>query len=554
MSVTETSGRTLLDEVELGSASGRSLTMVGETSTTTRGWDRIHDDARRLAASLRALGVGPGAGVAVVGSTSFEVVTTVQATWLAGGVLTILPVPGHVGSRRSFPEHTRRLVASTDSALVLAHAPVVEELGEALDRPVVELERLVTDGGSRSADGFDPAPVRPDDPALLQFTSGSTTDPKGVVLTHANIVANTRGIIDATEIDPDRDRGVSWLPLYHDMGFIGFLCVPMVSGGDVLLAPTDHFVGRPRRWLEWISEFRATVSGGPNFAYTLAQMVASSGPDLDLSSWRIAFNGAEPIDTASFGQFFDALAPYGMSPRASYCAYGLAEATVAVTLPRPGTGLLVDRIDRATLAAEGVARPATGSGTSELAVLGRPVGDLEVTVVDPGTGTELPARCAGEIRVRGSSVMSGYHRAPDATAAALRDGWLHTGDIGYWTDDGLVVCGRAKETIIVGGRNILPQDIERAALAAVGLEHGLAAAFPHEPDRLGETFVVVVEARHGSRPNPEAEVTAAVREEVGATPAEVVMVRPGRIPRTSSGKVQRDRCRQMYLDRTLATP
>ena len=336
------------------------------------------------------------------------------------------------------------------------------------------LDDLVGDAGRFAVPTVDPESL-----AILQFTSGSTADPKGVMLPHRCVTANIDAILRGAAFDIDRERVASWLPLYHDMGLIGLLGVPMTTGVDLVLAGPQDFLAAPGRWLDWMSTFGCTVTGGPNFSYALAARALQRSGDLDLRAWRLALNGAEPIDPDSVEAFLGAGAPFGLGAGTAFCVYGMAEATLAITFPEPGAGMTVDTVDRRVLETDSYAAPsdADRAGARRLPLLGRVLDGLELRVVDPDTGAGRHDREVGEVELRGASITPGYFRNPEATAASFRDGWLRTGDLGYVVDGELVICGRRKDVIIVGGRNVFPEDIERAAAGVDGVRAGNVIAF-----------------------------------------------------------------------------
>jgi fatty-acyl-CoA synthase len=272
---------------------------------------------------------------------------------------------------------------------------------------------------------------------------------------------------------------------------------------------------------------------------------------LDLSSWRIALNGAEPIDPRTVESFSAAAAPFGFDPRAVFCAFGMAEVGIGATFPPVGRGLRTDRVDRVVLEEKGVAEPAEADAASSrrLPMLGFPVPGLEVRVCD-ASGDDLPDRRVGEVELRGTSVTPGYYKRPDATEAVFHDGWLRTGDLGYLVDGELVLCGRIKDVIIVGGRNVFPEDIERALAEVDGVRAGNVIAFGIEAHGK-EGVVVVAESKADDLPSLRKTVAARVREAVGLPPKDVVLVAPGSLPKTSSGKLQRSLCKLRYLGAEL---
>jgi fatty-acyl-CoA synthase len=378
-----------------------------------------------------------------------------------------------------------------------------------------------------------------------------------VMLPHRMICHNLDAMAEAATLDPDGDVLVSWLPLYHDMGLIGLLGEPMTRGLDLVLAAPQDFLASPGRWMTWMSTYRGTVTAGPNFSYALAtRSLRRLAPHtLDLSRWRIALNGAEPVDASAVEAFVDAAMPQGLDPRSVFTVFGMAEATLAVTFPPPRSGLTVDAVDRDILEHERLAVPVEVAGAApgrvrRLARLGRAIPGLQIRIVDPETGDVMREREAGELEIRGNSVTPGYYKKPAATQAALHDGWLRTGDLGYIADGDLVVCGRLKDVIIVGGRNVFPEDVERAVGEVDGVRAGNVIAFGVERRSGREGIVVVAETRDADVLTVRAAVANRVRDAVGLPP-EVVLVTPGTLPKTSSGKLQRSLCRFRYLGEDL---
>ncbi|MEV0720957.1 AMP-binding protein, partial [Asanoa sp. NPDC050611] len=337
-----------------------------EVAGTAVPWTDVHRQARLVAGRLAARGVRPGDRVALLGDTDVDLVTAIQATWLAGAAVTVLPQPA------TDPAHLRRILGDARPRLVLTASP---------DRlPVADLANLADLAATGPATGPLPDPPDPGDLAILQYTSGSTRAPRGVPVKHAHLAANIDAIRAATDHDRIHRRTVSWLPLYHDMGLVGVLCTMMACGCDLVLVPTAEFAARPLAWLDQLAATRATMTAAPNFAWGLAARLLAATPTLDLSAVRVAVSGGEPIDPTTMTRFLAAAARHGFDPGALVCAYGLAEATLAVTMTRPGTGLRTDVVDPAGLERHSVAVPADGG--RPLTRLGRPVAGTRVRIVN----------------------------------------------------------------------------------------------------------------------------------------------------------------------------
>jgi fatty-acyl-CoA synthase len=468
----------------------------------------------------------------------------------AGGVPVPLYPPTTPGSLDGYLATARQIVAAACASHLVAGGSSVGMLAPLADGPprpaILDYARL--DGDAEHA----PAPpTDPDTVALLQFTSGSTEQPKGVVLTYRNIAANCRAImVDGLRVRAG-DRGVSWLPLFHDMGLIGFVLAPILHRQPVTLLPPRAFVRNPAIWLKTISRHRGTVTFAPNFAYALAARRLHEGElaALDLSCLRVAGCGAEPIQAETLRAFARRFAAAGFRAEAFRPSYGLAESTLAVSL---GRGIPVDRIDRAALA-EGRAEPVADGCALELVGCGRPFPGHALRIVDPATGRALPERSVGEILVRGPSVMARYVGDTAATAEARVGPWLRTGDLGYLADRQLFVCGRRKDLIVVSGRKYAPQDVEWAAGEVDGVRAGSLVAFALPADG-GERERVVVVAevrRRAAADQVTADIRRAVHRALALPVDQVVLVEPGALPKTSSGKLRRASTRALYLSGAL---
>ncbi|GAB2936817.1 fatty acyl-AMP ligase [Rhodococcus aerolatus] len=510
-----------------------------------RTWAEIHETARRVAGALAEAGVGPGDAVTVLAGSPAEIAPSVQAAWMRGASVTMLHQPTPRTDLGHWAAETMTTLEMVEAKVVLLGTPFEPVLEVLRERGVTVLEMTAVTGGTP----VEPLDVDEDATALLQLTSGSTGSPKAVRITHRNLQANLEGIVAAGEIDPTTDVGISWLPLFHDMGMVGFLTVPMATGIEVVLVTPLDFLRSPLLWLELISKYRGSLTAAPNFAYAvvakrLARAQYAEG-ELDLSSVKWALNGAEPIDPAASLAFVEAGAPYGLRPEAMMPAYGMAETTLAVSFQSLHEPVRVDTVDADQLENHARAEPATdGAATRGFPTLGVPLPGLEARVVDE-QGTVLDRRGVGTIQLRGEAVTPGYLTVDGPRDTQDAEGWLDTGDRGYLTDDGeVVVCGRVKDVIIMGGRNIFPTDIERAAGVVDGVRAGNVVAVRLDADaERRESFAVVVESGKADDPAEvdriRKEVTAAVVDAVAARPRTVTVLAPGSLPKTPSGKLRR---------------
>ena len=541
--------RPLPERLSASAVADKGITFISGDDATHVPYDQLHAEALAMAAGLQDRGIGVGAHVALLGPTTRELVTAIRAIWMAGATLVVLPLPMRLASIEAFVDQTRRRIQHADVSLVLVDADLAPFIEATPDDPSFVLLGDL----AGNADAFRPVDVGPADLGVLQFTSGSTDDPKGVMLPHETIAANLDAITEAAELADD-DVMVSWLPLYHDMGLVGFCMLPMAEAVDLVLGAPQDFMSRPVRWMEWISEHRGTVTAGPNFSWVLATRALHRAEGLDLGSLRIGLNGAEPVDPVSVRALVAAGERHGLRSGAVYPAFGMAEVVIGAAFPVPLSGLRTDPVDRVTLESERYAAPGdpTDDRTRELAILGFPVPGMAFRIVDPDTGAILDNRAVGELEISGSSVTPGYYKRPDANAELFHDGWLRTGDLAYLVEGELVVCGRIKDVIIVGGRNVFPEEIERAVGGVDGVRAGNVIAFGVEGRSGKEELVVVAETREDEVIDLRTAVAQQVRSTVGVPPKDVVFVPPGTVPKTSSGKLQRAACKQRYVADDLA--
>ncbi len=524
-----------------------------------RTWAEVHAEARRIAGGLVAGGFERGGAVAVLAAAPVLIAPTVQAVWLAGGSVTMLHQPTPRTDLAEWAEDTVRVLGMIGSDLVL--------LGEPFDQlaPVLEQKgigfKLVTE--LAAAEPLEDVVTTDEgDTALLQLTSGSTADPKAVRITYGNLYSNVKAMVERAEFDFDVDVMVSWLPTFHDMGMVGFLTVPMTFGVELVKITPVEFLSGPLIWPELITKYNGTTTAAPNFAYAIVgrRMARVDEDDAyDLSKLRIALNGAEPIDETAVQTFVDAGARFKMPAECVFPAYGMAEATLAVSFAPLFTGLTLDVVEADALEAENRAVPVPEGdprrGTDSVrsfALLGRPLDGLEAEIVDEA-GSPLGERQVGEIRLRGEAVTPGYLTMDGPLATQDDEGWLNTGDLGYLVDGQIVICGRRKDVIIMGGRNLYPTDIERAAISVDGVRAGNAVAVRLDAGSRRERFAVVVESKLAGDAEAEKnlmkQVSARVRDAVDMRPYAVVVLPAGSLPKTPSGKVKRAATAQQFADK-----
>jgi fatty-acyl-CoA synthase len=497
----------------------------------------VYRRARGAAAALASLGVRPGDRIAIVLPTGIDFMDAFFGTMLAGAVPVPFYPPVRLARLDEFHARTARLLRTSGARLVLTDGRVRRLLGQAAARARPELG--VRDMAGLPRDGELELVAGPSDLALIQFSSGTTVEPKAVALTHANVLANVAAI-DAylVEDGPLRHRGVSWLPLYHDMGLIGCLFLALYHPGPLMLLPPEVFLARPALWLRAIARSRATITVAPNFAFGLcAKRIRDEELEgMDLSSLRLVLNGAEPIAPAALRRFCERFARFGFDERALMPVYGLSEASLAVTFSPPGRG-------PRTVRKQG----------RELASVGAPVAGVEVCVRDEA-GREVPNGEIGRIHLRGPAVMTGYFQNGAATAEAVREGWLDSGDLGFVDDGELVISGRAKDVIVLRGANHAPQEFEDALEGLAGVRSGCAVAvgFVREGSD-GEELALLVEVERGKSLDPDA-VRARVVELTGIRPELVKLLEPGTLPRTSSGKLRRAEALRQLANGELRPP
>ena len=527
----------------------------------------------RIAGALRARGLAPGDRVGLILHDAQQFIGSFFGAMVAGLIpVPIAPPPVRFGQDENFLRHITPVLRKAQPRLLLTDGDLATLLNEQRHgaAPIcdwVAVEALLDETHPHAlgaATAGAEARIAPHDTAFLQFTSGSTSQPRGVRVTHANLIANLQAISEhGLRATPD-DYCVSWLPLNHDMGLIGKVLVPLYAGmRGVLLMPTALFLKRPLAWLQAISRHRATITFAPSFAYNLCVARAAARPmaDLDLSTLRIAGCGAEPVRCEVLSTFAQRFAPHGFRAQAFLPCYGLAEHTLAATFAPVGGGLRADRVAVRALA-EGRAEPMPEAGpavasTLQIANCGRAFPGHEVEIVDDG-GAALGERQVGHILLRGPSVAKGYFEDEAGTASAWSGGWLRTGDLGYLAGGDLHVCGRAKDLIIVHGRNYHPQDIEWEAsqMQTVGRQ-GNVVAFGVEDAVAGRERVIIAaetKVAGDGREQLQHSIRSRLMEALALAVDQVLLLPPHSLPKTSSGKLQRTLARDLFLAGKLGEP
>jgi len=521
----------------------------------------IHARALQIAGGLQALGLRAGDRAAIVLPTSPRFYDAFFGAILAGAIPVPLYPPVRLGRLDEFHARTSAMVGACGARIVLTERRVRRLLGEAIERSRPALGCIALE----DLEGRDAEPVArdADDIAFIQFSSGTTRAPKPVALSHRQIFANVRAILSsithAHPTDPDAHHiGVSWLPLYHDMGLVGAVLSAVDHPGDLVLIPPELFVTRPAIWLRAISRYRGTISPAPNFAYALcADRIRDEELEgVDLSSWRVALNGAEPVTPGVLQRFVERFRPFGLREEALTPVYGLAEATLAVTFSDVGGAFRHERFDRDALARSNVARPAADGHS--LVSVGRALPGFSLRISDED-GAPLGEGRIGRVGVRGPSIMAGYFGMEKVTAECLQDGWLDTGDTGFLHEGELYLFGRAKDLIVIRGRNHAPQEIEQTADEVPGVRRGCCAAVGVVSEGAdGETLLVLVERSGRGVSGSDEELAERVRGRVntvtGLRPEHIEILEPGTLPRTSSGKIQRGEARRRYLAGELHPP
>ena len=544
----------LIEMLENGEPDHVSLTLLDRHfSETHRSYRNLLEGARGTAAYLRNRGLAPGDRVLMLVLSAEDFIDAFFGTILAGGIPVAVSPPMTFGDMEKYLENLGHILENSEARFMISFARIRKLIGSALgDSKHLEALFLAKEISPEQPKRPAIPSLDPDATAFIQYTSGSTGLPKGAMLSHRALLSNVAGIargIDCTV----GDVSISWLPLFHDMGLIGSLFTSLYTGAHLYAMQPESFVTDPISWLELITQHRATIATAPNFAYHLManRIEPERAARLDLSSLKVALNGAEPVDLRTLERFERKFRKVGYRDKVSFPVYGMAETCLAATFPPLGKRFVVEPLDREALEAERTARPAQAEDQFpyQAVSVGTPIQGQEIAIID-GQAQRLEQDQVGQILVRGSSLMLGYYNNPQATDAVIKDGWLHTGDLGFISGDRLFVTGRAKEMIIKRGRNYYPYDIERAASQVSGVRKGCLVAFSvSNPDSGTEDLILVAETREKdgkSRQMIVKQISAQVLAAVGVRPDKTILVTPRTLPKTTSGKLQRLLAKKRY--------
>lgn len=513
--------------------------------------------AQRAAAAIRANGVAPGDRVLLMMTSQADFVDAFFGAIWADAIPVPLFPPIFSRQPEDFIANFSEIAKNSGAKLMVATDENVEAMDHFAERLGGGFRILPRSAWNDDGERLEKEPQRKlSDLALLQYTSGSTGTPKGVALSHANVIANMAAIRRGIKVSRE-ETSVSWLPLYHDMGLIGLL-TSFYSGGRMIVLSPLEFAKNPVTWLRAISEYGATLSPAPNFAFRRCMQLSDEILDgIDLSSWRVALNGAEPVCPDTAHEFSARFASYGFRSSAFYPVYGLAEHTLAVSFPALGAEPCIDTVDRSVLAATQLAEtvPLDHEDSMRFVSVGKPLQGVSIEIRDTDN-VPLPDSHVGEILVKSASVMTGYFENEAATAAVMSDGWLKTGDLGYLKSGMLYITGRIKDIIIRAGRNYYPHDFESAASSVPGVRAGRVAAFSIAVDKEDDHVVILAESsasEEEQRNKLVQSIAESVAARIGFRPERIELCKRGVLPMTSSGKVRRRVARERFLSGDLCT-
>lgn len=520
-------------------------------------YDALLRESSKIAAGLHELGITEGDTVAIMLPTCEDFFYTFFGILLIGAIPVPIYPPFRPDRIEEYAIREAGILRNAEVRLLITFQKA-ERLSELLKVFIASLQAVTTVANLRQSKNPSPMiSIRSQMPALIQYTSGSTSAPKGVLLNHQNLLANIRAAGKGLQISSS-DVGVSWLPLYHDMGLIGSWFISFYHANPVVIMSPLTFLSRPERWLWTIHYHRATISAAPNFAYELCirRIKESSIQGLDLSSWRLSLNGAEAVNPRTIESFIKKFAPFGFKSETMFPVYGLAESSVALAFPPLMRGPKIDKINRDLFEKEQKAVPVDSPDQSSLQFVccGKAISDHEIRIVD-GNNNIVAERKIGYLHFRGPSSMVGYYHQPEATEKITHGEWLDSGDLAYQAEGEIYLTGRKKDLIIKAGRNLYPDEIEDVASQVRGIRKGCVVAFGTADQKIGTEKLVIVAEHKDVKQKDHAKLKGEITEKIsivlGIVPDEIVLVPPKIIPKTSSGKLQRAACKQAFLDKKL---
>ncbi len=517
--------------------------------------------AQNSAASLQAAGVRPGDRIAVILPTAIHFFDAYLGAQLAGAIPAALYPPFRLGRLDEYFARVRKMLNKIGARVMITDSRIKKLLGQA-GEGVTSLEQVIDAKDLASGSGWKPLDVDPKQPAFLQFSSGTTVEPKAVMMSHENLLHNLvmmetalNRLSTKTDGSEAEQGAVCWLPLYHDMGLVGNFYMGLSYPANVTYLGPEQFIGFPAIWLQMLSRYKAIITAAPHFAYGLCatKVLDKDLQGVDLSNLLLALNGAEPIDTDGMNHFIERFSKYGFRPEAMVPVYGLAEAGLGVSFPDLGIPPIVTEFDRDAMSVQH--RAVRGRGRS-LPSVGKPLPGLTVQIWDP-EHRALPAGNLGRIFVKGPSITQGYYNDPELTANILHDDWLDTGDLGFFFEENLYIGGRAKDLIIIRGRNFAPQEMEDLLYKLDGLRVGCAVAVSTVVEGEGEQLFILAEKDVRST-RPDEEIAAEIKNRILAglslTPYHIEILEQGTLPRTSSGKLRRNEAMRQFLAGELTPP
>jgi len=553
----KTMPETLIDAAA-GSHADQGYIFISEDgeNETFYSFKEIAHQAARYGHAFVRLGLIPGDRVGLILPQTDDFCFSFFGSMFARLIPVPLSPPLGVGQLGLYLEHIKHILKASEISLLITVPQIKRVLGSLLGG---SLKKIVTfDEINVSPDELEFTPPNENDIVFIQFTSGSTARPKGVGLTHRNLIANAHCIMNLGVHATENDVACSWLPLFHDMGLIGFMLSPLLTRTSVVFLPTLRFLKRPVEWMQMITRHHGTITFAPNFAFGLCvkRIGKRDLEGIDLSSLRVAGCGAEPIELATLEKFAAKFSVVGFKKKAFLPCYGIAESTLAVTFTGLEETLKADCVSLKRLTREGLADPVQPGSPDAATIVccGKPFAEHAVRITNH-RGEACNEGEVGEIMLYGPSVMSGYYNNRKATEEVLEDGWLHTGDLGYLRDGELYICGRVKDLIIIAGKNYYPMDIEWTASKIEGVRKGNVVAFGVQNIGGSDEHVVVcaeTKVDPVSFPELEKQIKARVREVLGLKLKDVVMLKPGTLPKTSSGKLQRNLAKKLYSNGDLS--